>query len=362
MELGLRGALGPPEAAIRVHAALGEHEQYLVENAGWVATTYGDSSRDAFRPTQTGPRFAVLGGSTVHGGTANAGFDQEFPHRAARMLGVTALNLGSPGLDSHDLVRILDELDGVGLDALVVYTGHNDFGNAHFEGRYGTARSKLGAYVHAGFSRLQLFAQLSRLVRPITGAARRARVGMDPAAGEVHPLGPARQRMVLSGLEANLDRLAWTAGRRGLPTVFVVPVGRLSQTSGRMPCDRPDCPEMLVRRAREIAESDPEEAVRLLQRARDTDPIGLRAPTPAQDLVRQLGDRYDHVTVVDAFARLPRDARFDVPDAKLFVDPVHLSRRGHTQVGALVALALEPVFGVRADLPADAQGLRSGPP
>jgi hypothetical protein len=40
------------------------------------------------------------------------------------------------------------------------------------------------------------------------------------------------------------------------------------------------------------------------------------------------------------------------------MDPVHLSRRGHTQVAALVALALEPIFGVTATLPADAKRLR----
>ena len=358
VELGLRVALGPPPPAVRVHAALGEHDRYFKVNDGLVKAIYGDQGRETFPLKSDSPRFAVLGGSTVHGGTHGIDFPQEFPHRAGRMLGVRAINLGSPGLDSHDLVRIMAELSQLDTSAWVVYTGHNDFGNAHFEGRYGTVSSALVARTQSLLGRLQLYTQVSRAVQPMTGASRRRRNGMEPAANEVRPLTPARFQMALDGLRSNLDRLAWMSEQQGVPMVLVVPVGRITQPAGRNPCDRPGCPAELIQQAQELAPTDPDEALRLLQKARDTDPIGLRAPTAAQDAVRDVAHAHDHITLVDTFADLPRDPHFPTPDRQLFMDPVHLSRRGHTQVAALVALALEPILGVTATLPADAQRLR----
>lgn len=355
----MRLVLGPPPPATRVYAALGDQERYFETDGELLRPAYGAEPPAPFPQSAPWPRFAVMGGSSVHGGTPGAGLDREFPGRAARMLGVEGLNLGSPGLDSHDLARMVAELDGVELDALVLYTGHNDFGNTHFEGRYGTVSSALVARGRSLLGRLQLYAQLTRLVLGPSGELRRSRGGMAPQAGSMLPLNPARVELALAGLVANLERILWLAEAQGWPVVLMVPVSQLTLPPDRQGCDRPGCPADLLREADQVADTDPERAQHLLQLARDADPMGIRAPTAAESAIRALGDR-PGVTLVDCFVALPRDRRFPVPARELFIDPVHLSLRGHSQVGALLALALEPILSRTATLPADAEALRGG--
>lgn len=359
----LRLALGPPPPTVQVYAALSDHERYLLVEGDTVTPDYSIPPVPSFARTTTAPRIVALGGSSVHGGTHTLQVDREFPHRAGAMLGVEAVNLGSPGLDSHDHVRIVDELDPIDLSALVVYAGHNDFGNAHFESRYGTVSSALVARTRSMLGRLQTYAQLARLATPITGARRRTKTDMLPGAGTMSPMSEGRMRMAFSGYRANLDRIAWKTKRRGVPLVLVTPVGLLTQPSDRAPCHNNDnCPQTRIAKAAEVANTDPEAAVAILEQVRDSDPMGLRAPTYAVQAVREVAGAWSHVTLVDAEARLPRDRTFDVPSRRLFIDVVHLSPQGHNQMAALVAIALEPVLGVTATLPADGERLRSGAP
>lgn len=361
-EASLRFLVGPPLPAVPVFAALSEHERYLLADGDVFTPSYSLPAMPAFSRTKAGLRFAVLGGSSVHGGTVTLAYDREFPHRAGRMLGAEVLNLGSPGLDSHDHVRILEELAPVELDALVVYAGHNDFGNAHFESRYGTLSSALVAHTRSALGRLQVYTQLARLVTPATGARRRTREQMLPGGGEVTPLNESRREMALAGFRANLDRMAWTTKQRGLPMVLMTPVSKLTAPSVEAPCDDPQtCPQAQIDRARALAPTDPAGAAALLERVRDSDPMALQAPTAAVEAVRHVANGWSHVALVDAEAGLPRDRTFEVPSGRLFIDAVHLSPQGHNQMASLLAIGLEDVLGVNATLPADGERLRAGP-
>lgn len=358
----LRLTVGPPPPAVPVFAALSEHERYLAADGDFLTPVYSLPAMPAFPRAATGRRFAVLGGSSVHGGTVTLSYDREFPHRAGRMVGAEVLNLGSPGLDSHDHIRILEELSSVELDALVVYAGHNDFGNAHFESRYGTVSSAVVARARSVLGRLQIYTQLARLVTPVSGARRRTRERMLPGGGEMHLLDESRREMALAGFRANLERIAWTTKQRGLPLVLVTPVSKLTAPSVDAPCDDPQtCPQAQIDRAKALADTEPRRAVAILERVRDSDPMALQAPTAAVEAVRAVAARWPHATLVDAEAGLPRDRSFDVPSGRLFIDAVHLSPQGHNQMASLLAIGLEPVLGVRASLPADGERLRDGP-
>jgi len=340
-ELALRSALGPPPAAIAVYEAIGEYDHFLQFSGDKVSRAYGQDILPDFPLTSDGPRIAVLGGSSVHGGSPGVSVHQEFPAHIARQLDVEVLNLGAPGLDSHDLVRLLDELEPVSLSTLVVYAGHNDVGNAYFEDRYGDVQSAVFAHVHGAASHLQLYAKLSRAVRPLTGSDRRwSDEPVRERSGELD-MTEERRVITLRAFEANLERIAWLTEQRGIQLVLMVPVCKLMARPAPTDCAPGECPRARLSRALSLVESDPSGAVAILQDVRDKDVLAIRAPTVVQDLVRSVAARHPHIHLIDTFVDLPRDRVFDIPDRQLFTDPVHFSRDGHRVMGELVSRHLE---------------------
>lgn len=349
VEVALRLVLGPPPSAVAVFAALGPHERYLDLTEDTVTVGYGRRRPPPFPRRSAAPRVVVLGGSSVHEGTPRLPAAEEFPGLLAAALSVEVLNLGSPGLDSHDLVRIVDELDAVEVSTVVVYTGHNDFGNTYFAERYGSVGSALGARVLGRLSQLQLYAQLSRMVVAPTGTDRSRGGAGPPGRGAPAGLTAEQVRRTLDALRRNLERIAWRTGRQGRALVLVPPVSRLTTLPWEGECAPGSCPSDQMATATDLAASDPAAAVALLQRLRDEDRLTLRAHTAAQDTVRAVAARHDHVVLVDAFAQLPRDPVFAAPHRHLFIDPVHLAPEGH----AAMARILEgPVAATLAGGPA----------
>ena len=197
----LRGLLGPPPPPVRVYRALGEHERYFQISAdgATVSALYdAEAGIPDFPVDAGGQRVVVMGGSSVHGGSPGVEDAWEFPGRLEVLTGAETLNLGQPGLDSFDLVRMLDELlaAAVRIDVLVVYAGHNDFGNTLFENRYGTLRAGLSARALSVLGRLQLFSQLSRLLQPISGSTRRAQDDPQRSDEGARPLNAARKAQI----------------------------------------------------------------------------------------------------------------------------------------------------------------------
>ena len=341
VEAALRARLGPAPAAIPVYDAIAERDDYLAIADGLVEPVFGKGELSSFSVDKQGTRIAVLGGSSVHGGSPRVSIEEEFPARMGRLLEVEVLNLGSPGLDSHDLVRLLGELDPVELDLLVIYSGHNDFGNTFFEERYGDVGSAVFARVHGVLSRLQLYSRLSLLVRPLTGSTRRSSGAEKAAHPDVFAMTEERRALALSGFAANLERIAWITAQRGLELVVVVPVSRLAALPAPSACTPGECPRDHLQQARRIVADDPAAAVALLQDVRDKDPLSIRAPTAAQQVVRELAASHPHISLVDPLTGLPRDHIFPVPDRRLFIDPVHLSHSGHREMSELIAAELK---------------------
>lgn len=339
----LRWTLGPAPNPVKVYGALGDRDQFFKVEDGMVQRLYGENPLPPFPMTSDTPRIAVLGGSSIREGTPDLTPDREMPGHLASLLDTDVVNLGAPGLDSYDILEIVEEIAPFDFDALVVYTGHNDLGNAVFESRYGTLPSALYAYTYGGLSHLQLFSQLSRILVPRTGTDRRTRPMMAPAKDEIQPLDPLRREITIRAFDRNLDRIAWITQQRDQPLVLVVPVSDLTAWPQSAPCEPGHCPDDEFTRARALTATDPAGAVEILRTLRDQDPACVRAPTATESRVRAVGARYPHVTLVDPFPVLPRDPTFDIPNRRLFIDPVHFSPMGHTELASVLEAPVRAV-------------------
>ncbi len=339
LEGGLRLLLGPPCPALEVHLVKGEVDRYVERDGEWMRTLYTrDRDRVVVPLASPSPRFAVLGGSSVHEGELGVGAPREFTQVLASRLGVSGLNLGSPGLDSHDLVQILDELEGVDLDAVVVYAGHNDLGNLargrHHRGLAVTAQLQL----RSALERSQLYWVLAGVVDRDSEPVHRR--------GPPAPLSDEARAEAVRHFEANLAHMAWQAGRIDLPLVVVVPVSRLTKPPDAQACEPPDCPLELFEQGTRLRGTDPEGAAALLRRARDVDGLAIRAPSVLQDAVRALAAKHPHVHLVDAPVQLPQEPELAVPSGQLFSDPLHFSVAGHAAMAEAIAPVLAPLLDV----------------
>ena len=108
-------------------------------------------------------RVVWLGGSSIHGGTQGIMVSEEAPGRMGELLGVTSLNFGGIGMDTVTIGAILNDVVAISPDVVVIYSGHNDLGNAVFTGRYGDERTARIAKVRAllGGSRAYQFLEMS---------------------------------------------------------------------------------------------------------------------------------------------------------------------------------------------------------
>lgn len=342
LELGLRGAWGPPPPPVRVYSGVGEVSAWFVgDDQGWAPSYQQSPAQGPFPARYAGPRFAVLGGSSVHGGSHRVGPEAEFPGLLERQLGVPVLNLGAPALDSFDHVQIAATLERWDWTAVVLYAGHNDFGNAFFHDRYGGASGWAEARALAGLEHLQLFVQLRR---GIGGREGRQSPALDQEGGHLPALDDNRRATAARHFEANLRRIAWRLGERGVPLVLVTPVSDLLGPPLGLDCPTEPCAARLFEQGRGLLASDPARAVGLLEQARDLDPMPIRAPGSAAEAMRRVASDTDGVLLVDAARDLPRDSAAAVPDRRLFQDPVHLSLYGHQAMAALIAPTVSGLY------------------
>lgn len=331
-ELMLRSVLGPPPPPVAVYSGLQPHEHYFSVEDGMVTADY--QSRDPLPswPAQVDhPRAAVIGGSSVHERSAGILAAGQFPALLEARTGIDTLNLGSPALDSHDLVRLVAELLAFPPDVLVVYTGHNDFGNTYFNQRYGNLTSGLSARAQAGMEQLQLFCQLRRLVTP---ALQATSAGLSTNI-QGKPISQTQRWAAVRYLEANLRRIIWMSRRADVPVILVTPVSALNRPPAALQCvGSGPCAMTLWRAARQ--EADPVQAEALMRQARDHDGIPMRAPAMAIESIRRVASE-EGVSLIDAEQLLPRHQGLNIPADDLFHDHVHFSAAGHAAMAALIA-------------------------
>lgn len=333
VELGARLVLGPPPPPVLVATGLGPSQRYLTAEGDALRAQYQVVRPVApFTREKAGPRVVFVGGSAVHLGHYENRV--EWPARTGALLGVEAVNLGAPAMDSFDLVRVVQELEDVEHDALVVYTGHNDFGNAYFQERFGGLSGGARARARRLLEHLQLYTQLRLMVQQ----APTPRMGQFERA----PITPEARQATLDALRANLDRIRWMCAQRDVPMVLGIPAAKLLEQPIAT-CNEPGCPRPMWKDGMNLRRKDPAAAAARIREAHDSDWHALRAPTVALDLMRAWA-RDNDVLLVDVEADLPREPGLDVPASSHFMDLVHLAPDGHEATAQLMAPALEPLL------------------
>lgn len=322
----------PAGAMVQVHSGQSARTTWLSKRGKQVSAAYQHRSTGSFPMSMIRPRIAVLGGSSVHGGSNGVSQQQEFPALLGRKLGIQTLNLGNPSLDSHDLLSILEELRSYPMSAWIVYTGHNDFGNTYFHQRYKGWSGTIGAHLSVSISRLALF-QLARslLAKPVGNTAK-----PNPRKQFSGPhITRAQKIRALGYFQSNIERMIWLAEQSGVPIVFVVPI-RDIQRAPLGGCHESPCANDLYDEGIAMRADDSNRASVQLKKAVDADEIPLRVITEAQEFLRSLSR--DGVYVVDAPKML---AQSGIVPSELFQDHVHLTTTGHQKVAAAIATVIK---------------------
>ena len=331
--------LGPPPPPVQVFQVRGQLDTYLSIVAHQVQPTY--QLIDPIPPFDARvPGVVVLGGSSVHGGGGEQlGQESEFPSLLAQRLGRSVHNLGAPGMDSFDLVAVVEELAAVPLDLMIVYAGHNDLGNVMFQQRYGNMVGDFSVRALPLLERLQTFSLLRRWLRPASGTKapeQPERIRRDQS---LRPTA-AQRAIAIRYFTTNLQRIVWLCQQRSLPLILVVPASDLLAPPARDHCiDGEACAKGLwFRGVKAINNFRPQEGLSFLRQARDVDPISIRASSDIEAAVRSF---YEHpgVLVIDAAVDLPRMDNNLVPHRQLFRDAIHFSAAGHVE---MVNLLEEP--------------------
>ena len=129
-ETALQFLWGPPPPAVQVHSRIEFLEKYLVPDRTVFVPIYQQTPVALLKPNTK--QIAIFGGSSVHGGSIGVSSSNEFAGILNKRLPIQVNNFGAPSLDSHDILRISKELIEFSSAGWVLYTGHNDFGNAFF--------------------------------------------------------------------------------------------------------------------------------------------------------------------------------------------------------------------------------------
>ena len=332
-ELLLRLVLpGPDGPDGHIAPALVNHGQWFSEVAGTVTASYQEVllTPEVFRADEP-RRIAFLGGSSVHGGTGKVPFDKEFPSLVEEDLGRPVLNLGLPGLDSHDHVRILEALLAYEVETVVLYCCHNDFGNLYFRDRFGGLAPSLFARLKQEAERLRLVAAMGKLVYRLKLP--------DPEPATKPGVAPEAISAAVERLEERLHKAADLAEHAGVQLVLVTPASALALPPAGKSCAEQPCARDLWQAGLDLTGEDPERGGELLRQARDRDGIPIRAPGAAVEVVRRVAAERD-LLLVDAERDLPRATGLDVAQTALFEDLVHLTAQGHGELARLLRVAL----------------------
>ena len=112
--LGLRWLLGPMPPAVQIHSSVGQLKDWLVERSGQISshlqTQYGNlSCADVSRS------HCLFRRKLCSWGSPDVLLQGEFPALVGAKIGVQAINLARPSIDSHDILSILESFKSIHL-------------------------------------------------------------------------------------------------------------------------------------------------------------------------------------------------------------------------------------------------------
>lgn len=317
-------------------------------------------------------RVMVFGESSVRAGS-QIPLAEEFPALLEVALteagrSVEVLNLGRPGMDSHGLRSVVEQALPFQPAIAVIYTGHNDIGNAYMTKRYGDVTGATVAKLRLAVDRLRLYGLLRKVLdrtvpsqvvpSAMTMHQQEAMPAVQRAVAEedfyrnldwvVARLQGAGVRVVLSTVGSDL--MQWNAGLAACPEAL--PQGAWGSDGMRLQLRpdavtreqaeaalrvAPDCPEArFIRGLWRDREGDGRGALEDLVAARDLDRVPLRATRGIVSAIKQVATERG-ATLVDFEAVIHQDLGHHY----LFADVVHLSADGHKALAKTLLPALK---------------------
>ena len=321
-------------------------------------------------------RLFSLGGSTTYGRpyddrTSFSAWLRELLPRVDQGRSHEVINAGGISYASYRVLEVLREVLEHEPDALIVYTGHNEFLEERTY-RDVTAAPAWLRQLGGLLSGTRLYALAHRaLVDDTAGehAPRAARDagpdGSDPDGPDTDDPAPAVTREVTTRLDDvvgpdayvrddalrarilehfrhNLNAMAELARRHDVPLILVAPASSLAdctpfQADAAAGPER-DADALYAAGMAALADGRRDEARRLLTAARDQDVCALRAPTEFVQAVRDVAAARN-LPLVDVPALLAARGA-DVPGRDWFLDHVHPTVEGHGLIaeGLLAAL------------------------
>ncbi len=302
-------------------------------------------ARDGALDSGGRPRVVFLGASSM--------FEPQgasVPEQVGRMLPeVDVISLAAPGLTVANLALVAGELEPLEPDLVVVYAGHNEYSQDVFHGRVQATRLVL-LPVYGLMARSWLHAGLTRMPK---GEQRRGHSGIvttDPTALEL--AGAIEQRFA-GDLELLIEQapspvlLSTLMRNPGYgPTGVITAPGSECAASVSELFAAPPRPALLGRARSLCGDSsitswleahhhleagDAVAAREAFARSLQLDPLPLRAPLVADEVIRRVAERSGS-RLVDLEAELG-----SFPDMAWFVDSIHFSPVGSERVAEVLA-------------------------
>ncbi len=297
-------------------------------------------SWDAFlkdKPSN-GIRLFVLGGSTAAGfpygnnlmfsRILNVRLQEAFPDRK-----IEIVNTAMSATNTYTQLDFLDEILAQKPDAILVYSGHNEFyGALGVASRESLGQSPVVARAYLKLRRLKLFVLAQDAVGLVRGV-RKQNADYDPSAtlmermvgAKAIPLDSRLYRQGTRQFAENLDRVYQKAHAAGVPIVISELVSNVrdqrpfvSVATGLAPAA-----DLVFRDAQALErEGDHEQANRLYTKAKDLDALRFRASEEFNEIIHETARRYGGAVV-------PMKSRFEAASPEgiigdhLMVDHLH---------------------------------------
>lgn len=294
-------------------------------------------------------RIFVLGGSTTQGRpyATETAFSTWLGLRLnAAASGTTyeVINVGGVSYASYRVAKILDEVLRHDADAIVLYTGHNEFleDRTYADAQQLSLFRKAVSDVAARWKTVQWVSTAFR-EPPMDSFTDEVDTILDRVDGlNVYQPDPIWRRRIENEFAATLDRMILNFKSAGVPLIVCTPASDIVATppfkSMPSPDVAPEPAELYAIGRAKWDQGDAAAAKKFLVAARDTDVCPLRATTPIIDAVKAAG-----VTLVDTETLLDeRNGRGQriadgIADPEYFADHVHPTIAGHQRIAAAIS-------------------------
>jgi tetratricopeptide (TPR) repeat protein len=249
---------------------------------------------------------------------------------------IEVINTGMAAVTSYVLLDFAEEIIARQPDAVVVYTGHNEFlGIGGVGSSLASASSPALARAIAGLRRLHLYRALERGLGSLGSgaeplASREGTLMSRVAAERSIPLGSPLYERGLEQFRGNLDRLMAKYQAAGIP-VFI---GTLASNERDLPPfassdDPTDSAQARFEKGRAFEAAGDYAAARSeYLAAKDRDELRFRAPEAFNDVIRTAAAAHD-ATVVDVQDALAAASPNGIIGAELMLEHVHPNVDGY---------------------------------